>query len=122
VAVRSLASVADNVHATDHLTDGEEADDLGGSDTGEGELLGAGVADASQEVLGRGEDDAPEGGRVLEGVGQGLEVGLEGGQGTRDGLLDRVCARGVQAAGTAYGGVMFWPRTTSLASSMPTFV
>lgn len=85
MAVCRLAAVADNVHATDHLADGKEADDLGDGDTGEGELLRAGVADASQEVLGRGEVDALEGGRVLGGVDQGLEVGLEGGQGTRDG-------------------------------------
>lgn len=84
MSVCRLAPVADNVHATDHLADGEEADDLGGGDTGEGELLGAGVADASQEVLGRGEVDALEGGGVLGGVDQGLEVGLESGQGTRE--------------------------------------
>lgn len=90
VSVCGLAPVADNVHATDHLADGEEADDLSGGDTGEGELLGAGVADASQPVLGRGEVDALKGGRVLGGVDQGLEVGLESGHGTRD-VLDRVC-------------------------------
>lgn len=73
--VRRLATVTNNVHATDHLANSEEANDLSGSDTGEGELLGAGVADRGEDSRGGGE--GLEGGRVAD---EGLEVGLEGGQ------------------------------------------
>lgn len=81
--VSSLAPVSDNVHAADHLADGEEANDLGGGDTDEGNLLGVGVANAGQETLGRGHAEVLDGGRVADDVNQGLEVGLEGGQGAR---------------------------------------
>lgn len=77
MVVFRLAPVTDKVETTDHFTNGEETDDLGGGDTGEGELLRAGVADAGQEVLGGGQ--ALDSGGVLGGVDQGLEVGLEGG-------------------------------------------
>lgn len=87
--VCSLATVADNVQTTDHFTDGEEPNNLGGGDTGQSDLLGAGVADAGQDTLGRGEVQALEGGGVAGGVDQGLEVGLEGGQGPGEGGLDR---------------------------------
>ncbi len=80
--VSRLAPVADNVHATNHLADGEEANDLGGGNTDESDLLGVGVADTGQEGLGRGHAEVLDGGRVLEDVDEGLEVWLEGGQGT----------------------------------------
>lgn len=73
--VRRLATVTDNVHTADHLANGEEANDLGGSDTSEGHLLGAGVADKGEDRRGGGE--GLEGGRVGD---EGLEVRLEGGQ------------------------------------------
>lgn len=75
VRVRRLATVTNNVHATDHLANSEEANDLGGSDTGEGELLRAGIADRGEDSRGGGE--GLEGSRVAD---EGLEVGLEGGQ------------------------------------------
>ena len=83
--VSSLAPVSDNVHAANHLTDGEEANDLGGGDTDESNLLGVGVANAGQEALGRGHAEVLDGGRVANDVDQGLEVGLEGGQGAEGG-------------------------------------
>lgn len=81
LVVSSLAPVANNVHATDHLTDGEETKDLGSGNTNQSELLRAGVAGTGQEVLGRGEVKALDGGRVAGDIDQGLEVGLESGQG-----------------------------------------
>lgn len=93
--VRSLAPVADNVHATDHLANSEETNDLSSSDTGEGQLLGAGVTDAGQEALGRREVEALDGGRVAGDVDQGLEVGLEGGQSTGYPVLDTGVGMGV---------------------------
>lgn len=77
MVVFRLAPVSNKVETTDDLADSEETDHLGGGDTGEGHLLRAGVADAGQEVLGRGQ--ALDSGGVLGGVDQGLEVGLEGG-------------------------------------------
>lgn len=79
--VSSLAPVSDNVHTADHLTNGEEANDLGSGDTDESNLLGVGVANAGQEALGRGQAEVLDGGRVADDIDQGLEVGLEGGQG-----------------------------------------
>lgn len=73
--VRRLATVTNNVHPTDHLANSEEANDLSGSDTGEGHLLGAGVADRGEDSRGGGE--GLEGGRVAD---ERLEVRLEGGQ------------------------------------------
>lgn len=70
--------ITDNVHATDHLSDSEEAQDLRGSDTSEGDLLAIGATDTGQNALGRG--NVLEVGRVASGIDQGLEVGLEGGQ------------------------------------------
>lgn len=75
--VRELPLVANNVHPTDNLTDGEEPDNLGGGDASEGDLLGAGVTDAGHDRLRGG--DGLEGGGVAHGVEERLEVGLEGG-------------------------------------------
>lgn len=80
--VSSLAPVTDDVHAADNLADGEEANDLSGGNTEESDLLGVGIANAVQEALGRGHAEVLDVGGVAEDVGQGLEVGLEGGQGT----------------------------------------
>lgn len=77
VVVFRLAAVSDKVETTDDLADSEETKNFGGGDTGEGHLLGAGVTDASQEVLGGGQ--VLDGSGVLGGVDKGLEVGLEGG-------------------------------------------
>jgi hypothetical protein len=75
VRVRRLATVSNDVHPTDHLTNSEEANDLSGGNTGESQLLGAGVADTGEESRGRGE--RLESGGVVD---EGLEVGLESGQ------------------------------------------
>lgn len=74
--VRRLPPVADNVHSSDDLTNGEETNHLSSGDTEESEVLGAGVADGGQDVLGR--DTAVRG--VAGGVKEVLEVGLEGGR------------------------------------------
>ena len=127
MGVSSLAPVADNVQATDHLADGEEAKDLGGGHTSQGKLLRASVAGTSQEVLGRGEVEALDGGRVAGDVDQGLEVGLEGGgRAVEIGMVksweqvDGNLIAEAEREGGTYGGVMFWPRNTSLPSSRPT--
>lgn len=75
MAVSSLSAVSNNVHATDHLANGEEANDLSDGDTGESQLLGASVADTGEKSRGGGE--GLESGGVAD---EGLEVGLESGQ------------------------------------------
>lgn len=75
VVLASLAVVADELEATNHLADGEETQALGGNDAASGELGGAEVADLVEEVLRRLEDGAG-----LDGAPQVLVVGLEGGQ------------------------------------------
>jgi hypothetical protein len=75
VRVRSLAAVTNQVHATDDLTNGEEANDFSGGDTGKGKLLGASIANTGKD--GRGRREVLEGGGVGD---EGLEVGLESGQ------------------------------------------
>lgn len=71
--VRRLPPVADKVHSSDDLTNGEETNNLGGSDTDQSDLLGAGVANAGQDVGGRAARWAAGGGEKV------LVVGLEGG-------------------------------------------
>lgn len=61
VVATGLAVVADDLEAAKHLTDGEEADELGKNDAAGGELSGAEVAGLGKEVLGR-----VEGGAVLD--------------------------------------------------------
>ena len=74
--VHRLPPVADNVQSSDDLTDGEETNDLSGSDADESEFLGGGVTDAGQEVLGR-----EAAARRVAGDGEEvLVVRLEGGQ------------------------------------------
>lgn len=109
--VRGLSLVADNVHSADHLADGEESDEFRSGDTSQGDLLCAGIADAGQDGLGGVA-------QVLErgGVGKTLEVGLEGGHGAEG--VSRVMGDQTRRA---YGGVIFWPRNTSLPTSRPTF-
>ena len=72
--VRRLPPVADKVHSSNDLTNGEETNNLGGSDTSQSDLLGAGVADTRQDVKGRAAGWAAGGGEEV------LVVGLEGGQ------------------------------------------
>lgn len=71
-----LAVVADELHATDHLADGEETNTLGEDDAAGCELRGAEVASLVKEVLGGAEDGA-----VLDGFPEVLVVGLDGGDG-----------------------------------------
>lgn len=114
--VRRLPPVADKVHSSNNLTNGEETNNLGGSDTSQSDLLGAGVADTRQDVKGRAAGWAAGGGEEV------LVVGLEGGQVAircqQEVLL--FCSFVVSIVGNPYGGDMFWPRNTSLPSSSPT--
>ena len=71
--VRRLPPVADKVHSSDDLTNGEETNNLGGSDTDQSDLLGAGVANAGKDVGGRAARWAAGGSEKV------LVVGLEGG-------------------------------------------
>lgn len=84
VAVIGVAPVADNVHSTDHLADGEETNNLGGGNTSESKLLLAGIANPRNDVL---EREVLEGGGVASSVNQRLEVGLEGSQVGRSHVL-----------------------------------
>lgn len=97
--VLNLAPVTNNVHATNHLPNSEETNNLSSGDTSKGHLLGAGVTDAGQEVLRRGEVEVLDGGGVAEDVDQGLEVGLEGGQGTTCQLLAAAVEIGIDRLG-----------------------
>lgn len=121
VLVRRLPPVADNVQSSDDFTNGEETNDLSGSDADESEFLGGRVTDAGQDVLGRE--------NTLRGVaGNGEEVlvvRLEGDHVAIQVLV--VCLLSIgnhfdrRRDGGSHGGVMFWPRKTSLPSSNPTF-
>lgn len=85
--VLRVAPVADNVHSTDHLTNGKESDNLRESNTGQGEFLRAGIADTGGDVSGRDEVGVLKGGRAAESVDQRLVEGLEGSQVGRSHVL-----------------------------------
>lgn len=73
--VRSgVASVADQLHAAQHLADGEEAEDLAEDDEAGDELHVGEVAQGGNGRLGE------EGGGVLHVLDELLVVGLEGGE------------------------------------------
>lgn len=78
--VLRVAPVADNVHSTDHLTDGEESDNLRESNTGQSDFLLVGIADTGGDVSGRNEVSVLKGGRTAESVEQRLVERLEGSQ------------------------------------------
>ena len=115
--VLRLPLIANNVHPTNDLSESEEPNNLGGGDGSKGDLLAAGVTDAGNHRLRGG--DGLEGSGVAQRVEERLEVGLEGGHVSVEvrGLLieENTWRR------EAYGGLMFWPRKTSLPSSRPTF-
>jgi hypothetical protein len=80
VSVRRFTPVANNLESADHLTDGEEANHLSGDNTNLLEGSRVHVPYASKErlrVLGRG-CAVEECGRVLNSLGHGLEVCLNG--------------------------------------------
>ena len=106
--------VADNLHAANHLANGEEAEHFRRNDAGRGNLGPAHVPDAGQSVGGLAGDL----GGVLEGVEEGLEVGLEALRGPA-----RVNQRGparICVRGDAYGGLILRAWKTSLPSSSVT--
>lgn len=79
LVVMNLAVVADNLQSSDHLSDGEKAKDLSQDDGVCGELCVACVSDGRKSFIGgSGGDRARDLARISEGVGQRLEVGLEG--------------------------------------------
>lgn len=98
VSGTSLAVVADELEAADHLANGEEAEALGGDDTDGDKRRRVDAAEAlgsSSGLLGRGLSSglgglgggAEEGAGVLGGLESVLGVGLEGGDGRRSHLL-----------------------------------
>lgn len=121
--VSGLAAVANQVEATNDLTNSEETNYLGGGDTNESDFLGVGITDTGEEGLGGGEAEVLEGSRVAGSVDEGLEVGLEGGQ-VAKGHISTIITQDLEIGGggqgQTYGGVIFWPRNTSLPSSRPT--
>lgn len=74
--VANIPSVSDNLHSADHLTDGEEAQDLGSSDTDDGPRLAVHAAEGN----GAGESAEFRGqcGGLAEGGDDRAEVLLEG--------------------------------------------
>ena len=78
VSVRGIAPVANNLESAEHLTDGEETNDLSSDNA---DLLEGGrvhIAYTGHEGLGvfRGRGAVDECRRVLDGLGHRLEVGL----------------------------------------------
>lgn len=73
----SLAVVADQLEAANHLADGEEAEALSEDDAAGGQLGVADIPGLLDEGLGRLQDAA-----VLDRPPQVLVVGLEGSRGT----------------------------------------
>ena len=94
----SLAMVTNKLHPSNHLANGEEPEDLGDHDASGHELGAVDVAGLLQEagslvggllggLGGRALGLAEEGGGVLHLFPQGLEVGLEGRDGTGGGRI-----------------------------------
>lgn len=135
VLVRRLPPVADNVHSSEDFTHGEETQNLSSGDTDEGEFLGGSVTDAGQDLLLR---EGTLGGVAGEGE-EVLVVRLEGGHVAIQWLAGFSCCHALSRSGLesgrssnskaslreeereSHGGVMPWPRKTSLPSSNPTF-
>lgn len=112
--------VSDNLEAANHLTDGEETEALGSNDTGGGELGIAEVAGLLEDVLGCLEEGAS-----LEGSPEGLVGVLESGHGAASHSMLGAYAQWLawaEGGGSmaTYGGLIFWPWKTSLATSAPT--
>lgn len=77
--VVNLAVVADDFQSSDHFSDGEEAKDLSYDDKVGGDLCVACVSYSRKSFVGGSiGDGARYLARVSKGVGQRLEVGLEG--------------------------------------------
>lgn len=77
VVAGSLAVVADELEAAEHLTNGEEAEALSDDNTASNKLGSTNVADLLEELLGRGEEGAG-----AERRPQRLVVSLESGDRT----------------------------------------
>lgn len=111
--------VTDNLETANHLTDGEETQALGGNNTTGNELTVADVTGLLDKVLGSLEESA-----VLEGFPEGLVGVLEGGDGTMmPSMLELFEFFEILQCKTlrnTYGGLIFWPWKTSLATSAPT--
>jgi hypothetical protein len=73
-----LSLISNDLTAANDLADSEEPDDFGSGNTNQSPLLGAKPACPAEETLGR-KAKVLEGRRVANGVDQGLEVRLEGG-------------------------------------------
>lgn len=80
VSVRGVAPVANNLESADHLADGEETNDLGGDDADlpdGGGVLGPYASEERLRVVG-GRGAVEESRRVLEALGERLDVALDG--------------------------------------------
>lgn len=75
LVVSCLAVVPDDLEASNHLADGEEAQGFSEDDAGGGQLGGTEIAQVLDGGLGRGD------GAGLEAAEDGLVVSLEGGDG-----------------------------------------
>lgn len=111
VSVRGVAPVANDLESADHLADGEETDHLGGDDADLPEGGGVLVPYAGEEGLGVVGDRGAveESGRVLDALGERLEVALDG----LDGAFDLL----VSVASGADGFVTWGLRRSHVAAA-----
>jgi hypothetical protein len=110
----SIASVANNLHSTNHLTNSEETQNLANDNSTGSELCAVEITNGGDDV-----GLAEEEGWVREALDEALEVGLEGGDLSRS----YVSASSIPwelYEHSPYGGLIFCPWITSLESSRPT--
>ena len=118
VVTMSITLVTNQLESADYLTDREEPQNLGSNNSSGGQLGRVHVPntleDSSWVCCALGD----ERGWVSDALDESLEVGLEGGNRTTCTLVRLHLYRISQI--NTYGGVIFWPWKTSLATSSPT--
>jgi hypothetical protein len=116
VVGRGLATVANKLESANHLTNGEEAEDLSRNNTASGELGRADIPHLLDSVLRRLDNGA-----VLDGLDDVLVGVLEGGQVTVGYALAGYPATSKKRLlrGT-HGGLIFWFWKTNLPTSRAT--
>lgn len=115
VVVGCASAVSDNLHASNDLSNGEEANGFSSDNTSRGELLAVHVAELAQSLEGVGWSCRAG---VSHGVEEVLSICLESGHVTVH-PVSRV-NEGVACPCFTHGGLIFCPLKISLPSSRPT--